>query len=372
MKTVTKQLKKITLLWILCLGANLAAQTVITIDNNPGSSTEFQTLQAAHNAAVAGDTIYVQPSETSYGNIIIDKPLIIVGRSHSELNNVSSADDITVRSSSVTIKGLKFDSFKSQTGGPQTTLPFTDVNVFECKMEEIQLGVSNTSPETVMDGVNIIGNVLDKTIDLTAFSDVTNVVISHNIIAGFLIKVHDPTGIVFSNNLFRKHNTIRVMQNFSSSETLVLFNNMFISNFFNDQFIDFNTGDFNLINNLTFNYGDGNVVFRANGSATFSESNNLFNTDPLFTDVDPSVNLSAAGQSDTYDPNAYPDDLTLQPSSPALTGGASGTEIGLFGNGFFYESVGNPRGIPTIEITNFQAAVPKNGTIQITIKAKAH
>ena len=66
------------------------------------------------------------------------------------------------------------------------------------------------------------------------------------------------------------------------------------------------------------------------------------------------------------------DDLSLQATSPAQTGGVGNSQIGLFNSSFNYDYIGNPRDVPTLDITNYDAAVPKNGTINVTIKAKAH
>ena len=59
----------------------LALNAQTTVNNNPGASADFTSLQAAINAATAGDVIYVQHSPTTYGNIIINKGVIIIGRS---------------------------------------------------------------------------------------------------------------------------------------------------------------------------------------------------------------------------------------------------------------------------------------------------
>ncbi|QAA80458.1 hypothetical protein EI546_01370 [Aequorivita sp. H23M31] len=59
------------------------------------------------------------------------------------------------------------------------------------------------------------------------------------------------------------------------------------------------------------------------------------------------------------------------PGSPALTGGVGGTEIGISSN-FNYKYLGNPRGVPAMDIVSYNGTVPKNGTINVTINAKAH
>ena len=54
---------------ILCLCAVANAQTIRRCNNNPGVTgvNMYTTIQAAHDAAVAGDIIYVEPSNANYG-----------------------------------------------------------------------------------------------------------------------------------------------------------------------------------------------------------------------------------------------------------------------------------------------------------------
>jgi hypothetical protein len=49
------------------------------VNNNVGIAADFNTIQAAHNGAESGDTIYVEGSNTSYGSLASTKQLYIVG-----------------------------------------------------------------------------------------------------------------------------------------------------------------------------------------------------------------------------------------------------------------------------------------------------
>ena len=69
----------ITLLLVLASPV-LLAQTTLIVDHNFNAPTGphiYSTLQAASNAANPGDTIQVQPSPVAYGNISINKPILI-------------------------------------------------------------------------------------------------------------------------------------------------------------------------------------------------------------------------------------------------------------------------------------------------------
>ena len=147
---------------------------------------------------------------------------------------------------------------------------------------------------------------------------------------------------------------------------------MFTTNSVTDRTVTLNTGGFNFSNCLTYNYGTGNLTFVLGTGATFLENNSLLNTNPLFVDVDNTVITSFAGASSLYNSATREDDLNLQAGPPAFTGGGAGGQIELFNSNFNYNYIGNLRDVPVLDIINYDATVPKNGTINVTIEAKTH
>jgi len=362
MKTITKTLSKAFLLCFILVSTSVLAQTIITIDNNPGSTTTYQNIQDAHDAATAGDIIYVQPSPSSYGNVTIEKSLTIVGRSHSETSNISQLGNVTIEASDVTLKGLLTSRIYNQS--PNTTTPITNIKLYECKTGTLRIGYSNYG----IDGLEARGCVISGS--FTQYARAENVLISNNIITSSLA-IYSPSQIIITNNIFRFTSSM-YLYNYAAGETAILFNNMFINNYNSSSTVYFSLGDWNASNNLLYNYGDGDINFATSSGGTYSDNNTLLNVDPLFTDVDPTVTYSFADNT-TYNPATRPeDDLTLQATSPALTGGGGGSELGLYNNGFNYSTIGNPKDVPTIDIDTYDGAVPKNGTINVTITAKAH
>lgn len=57
------------------------------VNNNPSASAHFTTLLAAHNAASAGDTLYVEGSPVLYAGITFTKKLIVIGPGYYIGNN---------------------------------------------------------------------------------------------------------------------------------------------------------------------------------------------------------------------------------------------------------------------------------------------
>ncbi|WP_411894694.1 hypothetical protein [Winogradskyella sp. A2] len=346
---------------------NIEAQTIITIDNNANSTTTYTTIQDAHDNAADNDIIYVQPSGTSYGNLNITKPLTIVGRSHSEPGKISTIGAVSVRSSNVEFKGLFISSITWSLTGAPSPPPYTGFRLYECEVSStFNLGTFNVPT----DDSEIRGCILRA--GLFVDDNASNVLVSNNIILSTLSTEQTLT-LVVANNVFRGTSSITINNNDVANGTLILFNNMFILNSGSNRFVNLNNGPFNLSNNLTYNYGFGNLDYVANASGSFTETGSLNNTDPLFTNVDNTVSQSFAGTSSSYDSAIRPeDDLTLQAGSPALTGGGGGSEMGLFNNGFNYSKLGVPRGLPTLDVISYDGAVPKNGNINVTVTAKAN
>lgn len=65
-------------IFFLCL-CTLGQATILRVDNTPGSSAPYSDLTTAHAVALDGDTLYIEGSNTSYGNLTITKRLVILG-----------------------------------------------------------------------------------------------------------------------------------------------------------------------------------------------------------------------------------------------------------------------------------------------------
>lgn len=367
MKTITFFKQFILCFTLGFMTLALSAQSIITIDNNPNSTTTYTTIQDALDNASNNDIIYVQPSNSTYGNAIISKPITIVGRSHSETAKISTLGTISVRSSNVELKGLSTSTISYSLTGAPVAPPFVGFRLYECEVNSsVSLGTFNVPA----DDVELSGNILrgGVIVDDTA----SNVEISNNILLSSLTTQHTLT-LTVRNNIFRGTSSISITNNDPADGTLILFDNMFTINWNNNGFVNLNNGPFNLTNNLTYNFSFASLDFQSNASGSFTETGSLSNTNPLFTNVDDSISQSFAGTSSAYDSAFRPeDDLTLQAGSPALTTGTGGEQIGLFNSGFNFEKLGNPRGLPSLDITNYDGAVPKNGNINVTVTSKAY
>ena len=94
---------KLLLLFFGLLPLLSAGQTIVV---NQQRSTS--TLKAAIAMAERGDTIVIEPGTYREGNVIIDKPLSIIGHGRPVFDGENKYEIFTINSDSVTVSGLKF------------------------------------------------------------------------------------------------------------------------------------------------------------------------------------------------------------------------------------------------------------------------
>ncbi|HRD54639.1 MAG TPA: hypothetical protein PKY96_18525 [Flavobacteriales bacterium] len=117
----------------LCLLAAVALSmpswaTQWTVSNSAQAPAQFMgptALQDAVNSASDGDTLLVTGSGATYGNVIIDKPLVLVGMGYSPIVQATIIGEMDIRSSGVfatgfsATQGLQLNAFNApgQYGG---------------------------------------------------------------------------------------------------------------------------------------------------------------------------------------------------------------------------------------------------------------
>jgi len=330
------------------------AQT--TVNNTPDTSADFTDLQAAIDAATNGDIIYVQQSATTYGTIIIDKELTIIGRSHADtgykttVGNVNFADG----SSNTTLKGLKIGGISySGSGGT-----ITDLKFFDNDISSFNLNTTHT-----YNNVLIQGNVMRSTFSIPA--NMSNTLVTNNIFFSSSLSFANPTSTLFSNNIMAYYNGPSFNNN--STGLLNIDNCIFIGNSTNgNKTVNLypNSGTIQVNNCVTYNYDAATTYTFATGAGITINANNQENVDPLFTNVDIVNTPSIASPYNTtvYDPAN--DDLTLQGGSPV-------NDDGLF-QGYNFKNFGIPTGYPSMKIDSYSSTVPKNSDLTVTITAKTN
>jgi hypothetical protein len=316
----------------LCLSASVFAQTIRRCNNNPGITgvNVYTTIQAAHNAAVAGDIIYVEPSSASYGNLNCTKRLTIIGNGYYLDKNTNNSFD--TRTSK--IDQIVFDNGSANsvlTGIEQTGSGFSvndlNITITRCYVtNSIVFGLSTN----LVAGQNSRGNngtitkcVLGSGINGTNSTTVAsqygyNCLISNNIQRG---STSGMTNTVISNNVYYCGYT--GTSNLGSLFGCAVTNNIFDARGLSGTLTYVGGGSGNTIsNNICLDLagspsGNGNVSF-GTSTATFLTAN-------------PWTTFS------TEDAN-----FQLIAGSPAIGIGTGGTNAGAFGGSNPYILSGMP------------------------------
>lgn len=354
-------MKSILLLIIFVSSSFLnVAQTTRTVDNNVNSGSDFTDLQAAINGSNMGDTIYIQPSAVSYGNITINKLVHLRGMGHypEVSGNVGSLLGNILFNSSINIDGVSLSGIEcnniSVANG--TTGSYNNLSVLNCRFQTIQ---ANTS-----------------------IPHCSNWIIAGNVIAGnvfgMLSKQNNNNWMVV-NNIIQQLGTSAswyIFQNFNASD--ILKNNVIIGNYSAGMATMFNQTTNLLVENSIilftqnasgFNNTASTLTF--NNCLTYSiteqlidnlpGNNNLNNINPEF------VSILANGLF------SYENDYTLQTQSPAIGAGSDNQDIGITGNGFDFQMRGYPVDLPyPVQMNLNSTIINQGGSIIIDFKAEGN
>jgi hypothetical protein len=370
---IVRSLSEAMILFVAFGLSTPAVATIHTVSNSPGIVAQYSTLLAAHTAAAPGDTIYVHPSATSYGDIVVTKALVWIGA------------------------GFK----------PEGSLGFSSTT------GQFTLSLGGTSG-TVIKGLNITGTTAVICVGVAAYN---NVVIENNRMAGSINQSGSNAllvcnGWVLRNNVFLTPNAFGGVNAFNRFTNCVISNNIFNGDIFGtgatltasalsfNNNVFYHTGAGNPIQDAKFCTFTDNIFFGGQDPAAGLQEcllqNNLFfgnyteagmtgfNTqltdnlmgptlDPLF--VNSSTFNAAFFSGNPTEPIA---DLHLQPGSPAVGSGLFGGDLGIYAGGFPW--MDNPAGgvhtynpgprLPWIFLFNGQTVAPTDTDIQITIKGR--
>ena len=324
----------------------MAQATIINVDNKANRPNGYSSnLQVAVNNASVGDTIYLYPSNVSYGNIYLKKKLYIFGFGYDGSENyVSKIDHLyldtsatpSTNSSYSTIQGLTI------TGGISCSKErITNISIISNYFTYLTLHDNNCSNWIIKN--NYIT-------DYIVINNNNSIVILNNVFKGNSHCIHtsNSSSLVISNNLFMRWEYFYNIQNATIS------NNIFICN--SNSYTGGN------MNNNTFT---NNISYCSNASYTYTlpptgntGTGNLQNTNPSF--VSGSTNSN-------YD---YSLDYHLQSSSTAKNAGTDGTNIGPSGGTepFIW---GGAFSIPKVTQLSISNPIINQGTdININVKAK--
>ena len=335
------------LLALIAFGIN--AQTIRRVNNNLGISgvNVYTTIQAAHDAATAGDIIYIEPSSSStpsYGDLIATKQVDIIGNGYlMDKNSNTPFDNRTPQIGNLTFnKGSANSSLTGINITGAMAINCNNILVRRCWTSGISMGANGTSPTTYGSYVTITQCLIRGAI-YGSNSDPSgdNCTISNNIIAG------SPTQVVISglNNSTFIYNTFMSLNygqyggQFASVTGSVISNNIFDSR----------------------NYTYSSSIFSSDVGTTYS-NNVCIGISALPAG---NGNINAASPTNFY-VNADPlaNNGTIGDSVFQLGVGAVGGSIGAFSGNFPYRLSGNP---PIPVITNFTTTGVGNSSTPLNV-----
>jgi len=338
-------MKKISLLLISGCLFFIAEANVLTVSNNPNSPGQYMNLQTAIDSASAGDSIYVHGSATSYGSVIINKRLTLLGTGHkpnkanilvSVIGNVLFDSVATVSGASGTkIIGFKINRVTGYGGSGGTKNILIQRNYF------ISGGTKITSTGS---GWTIENNIFyPSSINI---NNKANTIIRNNIFSGAYLATSNQSTVLIANNIFFGTPPATA---FTTVSNALIANNIFSGSSPKGSNVSSNI----FSNNITYQTSYDTIPFGTNtGSGNFVAQN------PQFT--------NAA----TNDFN-YSYDFSLQATSPGKNAGTDGTDIGIYGGATpFLDMTGTPA-IPQVKsVMILNPMIPVGDSLQVIIKAK--
>lgn len=366
----SKSLFAILIVLIFSFGNAYANQ--ITVSSDPNRVAQYTNLQTAFDAAANGDTLLVYGSVSTYGNLSMYKPMVLVGEGYnSTLGLVTTIGTITVSNfnstlgaSNSTIMGFNISSVSFVpyfSGSSPATQVLDNITFLRNQISSIEFG--NGSTVDTYSNISFINCHLysSMSFDSYNYADSEDVTFSNCIFGGFIIygsilrtsgvltQYQDLSNVKIYNSLFLNYETGLL----NGVVGLVLEDNIFVGHeLYNGDYaqITWNNNLFYLIDQLPLGAND-NVG-----------SGNLLNTNPLFTNY-PATPADAS----------YSHDYSLQAGSPALTASATSGEIGIFGGAYPYDFGATPPvpKITEITIQDGTSSVPVGGTINFNFKAQS-
>ncbi|NOZ75492.1 MAG: hypothetical protein GXO90_09000 [FCB group bacterium] len=312
---------------------------VLRVNNIPGTGAAYTTLQAAHDAASAGDTLAIDASLT-YGNLTVNKQLVIMGPGYFLGQNPETQANISPA-------GVGIITLNS--GSESTIITGLWIKSY------ITVNASN---------IIIKRNLIQASTSylITINGSVSNTVIKQNYLYntysnGHGINISSNSQATINNNYIRIYRTTGSSFNaiYSTSTSAVTIENNVI-----EGSLSFDNASASVTNNILI---DG-TVSGLNGGYT----NNIAN-DGQFGSAD--GNQTVADMTTVFMYSGSTDgQWQLKTASPAIGAGVGGIDCGMFGGAAPYVLSGIPGQIPTIYYLQTTGEGTESAGLQIHLKAK--
>lgn len=344
------------------------SQNQYTVNNNTNFAADFSDLQTAVDSVPSGSILIVQGSGISYGDVVVSKPLVLLGPGYNLVTNpeiYSQSDQLEANLNYVTftasatgslLSGLRVDN----------TLNANGCNSLSIRGNRFYRGIYLNNSGNVSISNNVIEFLSGSVPLITAYGS-AGTIVKNNIFTGsnhntFILLSYNtgsvaPPTVTAEFNTFIRHDSVSTVTqnsvNVNPGGTLNLKNNIFANLSTSPAAIDFAatvgiTAVLNLQNNI---FSDGS----------------FFGSTGALNNVTPSSLFAHLGNTN------IDIDYKLQNAigSPAIGAGTGGSTIGAYGGATPYIPSGHVL-IPNIYKLEVSPAGSNASGLNIHIKAKAN
>jgi hypothetical protein len=347
MKNTCKYLGLFLILFFATLNANNVLATVWRVNNRAGVNADFASLTEAQNSSsvIAGDTLYLEASSASHGNVTLTKRLVIIGPGFFLAENPETQADIN---------SAKIDVLTLNNGSQGSVIK-------GCSLYRLIINTSNI----LFEGNYVISSTSSMLSTIVFGENVNNIILRNNYIRQLYVlnsseairaQVTGVNNVTISNNYIEVNSTVSgryslyLSDGFSGTiENNVLYGSVTVnnSNFHNNILI---TGAFYPTNtNYTHNIGNTTQFGSLNGNQQNVVMSNVF--------------VGSAG-------NSTDGQWKLAGGSPAIGAGVDGVDCGMFGGSNPYRLSGLPN-IPSIYQLNHTLNYPAQ-QIEVEFSVKSN
>jgi hypothetical protein len=325
------------LLFLMLISAllcnSLTAQHLLRVNNNTDFDADFTTLQAAVTAASNNDTIYVEGSAIEYEGATINKPLTIVGpgfflseNPKTQANNVSATfnTNITFASGSEgsTIMGCRIHYVAD------LIISVSEITVIRNDLYDVEFtGTCNNI---------LVAQNWVYSIDATS-GQITNTIISNNIISSAIYSGNTSGSLIVSNNVFTYSG--------GYFGGISVYNATIQNNILSGS------------NNQIREWSGNTISYNLLAGVGTNSNGNQYNIDMtlVFADYNGTLGLSTEGKWD------------LMAGSPAIGAGNGGVDCGAFDGPTPYVLSGIPN-LPHIYEADVPASATSESGLEVSIK----
>lgn len=342
-------MRNLTLIFLLAFSCSTFAQTIRRVTDNPNVTgvNIYTTIQAAHDAAVAGDIIYLEPNTSgSYGGLISTKRLTIIGNGFAQFNDnylTTPNPPLDGRMSTINNFSMRNGSQNSviigvNVAGNGNTIRVPNITIDRCMTGGIDFEATDIS-------IGLVGR--NATITRCRISNQISTVTAGLIIgSNCLITNNIGGGLANLNNSIIKNNI------FPNSITLA--SSVVTDNIFSLPANVISVNDYNIPNTNSIS---NNMAVATNGLPTGNGNINGVTSSSIFTYIS-SSNIPDSG-------------YQLAVGSPAIGTGTSGANMGIFAGASPFVLSGLP---PRPIITNFISSGVGNTTtpLQVSVTVRGN